>query len=168
MDKKVILIAGATSMIGRACANILSSKNTIIILLGRNYEKLKLLSEETGNESEFFVTDFCSETSVNKALGEIIKKHPCIDTIIYNVAVYPWKTIENLLLEEWQNSIASNLSGAFLLSKAIIPSLKKQRHGKIVYISSIAGEQMGLPYMSASKAGLNGLMRTCAIEVSTI
>lgn len=165
----VILIAGATSMIGRACAHVLCALNTSIILLGRSEKELLTLAQEVGRDTEFYVIDFTSEDSINRALEEILKKHRRIDVVIHNVAIYPWKSIENLSLVEWQESLTTNLTSAFLLTKAVAPSLKRQKSGKIIYISSIAGEQIGLPYMAsyaASKAGLNGLMRSCAIELA--
>ena len=63
----------------------------------------------------------------------------------------------------------TNLTGAFLLTKYCIPSMKKRGFGKFVFISSIAGESIGLPNMSAyatSKSGLNGFMRTAALELA--
>ena len=159
MEKKIILIAGATSMIGNACSKVLDQENNILILLGRNSEKLSLLANKIKTISEIYVTNFASETSIYNTIEEVLKKYKRIDTIIYNIAIYPWKTIEDLSTQEYRQALEVNLTGAFILTKACIPIMKKYNTGKIVYISSIAGENIGLPTMAAyssSKAGLNG------------
>ncbi len=169
MEKKIILIAGATSMIGNALLKILDQEDNALILLGRNSEKLHLLANEIKTISEIYVTDFASEASIFHTVEEILKKYNRIDDLIYNIAIYPWKTIENLSSQEYRQTLEVNLTSAFLLTKACIPTMKKYNSGKIIYISSIAGENIGLPNMaaySASKAGLNGLMRTCALELA--
>lgn len=169
MEKKIILISGATSMIGNALLETLDQADNILILLGLNQEKLELLANEIKTISEVHVTDFASETSIYNSIEEVLKKYQRIDAIIYNIAIYPWKTIEELSCQEFRQALEVNLTGAFILTKVCIPAMKKNNTGKIVYISSIAGENIGLPNMAAyssSKAGLNGLMRTCALELA--
>ncbi len=83
------------------------------------------------------------------------------------MACYPWKLISELSLIEWQQTLDTNLTSAFLTTQACFSVMKKQPAGNIIFISSIAGEIIGLPHMSSyatTKAGINGLMRTAAIE----
>lgn len=92
-----------------------------------------------------------------------------LDAVIYDTAIYPCKNVETLSISEWQSTLDINLTGAFLLTKMCTPIMKKQTSGKFILISSIAGELIGLANMSAyaaSKAGLNGFMRTLAIELA--
>lgn len=84
--------------------------------------------------------------------------------------IYPWEPIESLSAEDWQKTMETNLSGAFLLTKYCIPFMKQKRSGKFVFIASLAGDPLGLPNMSAyaaSKAGLKGFMRTVALELAS-
>ena len=171
MLPQVIIIVGATSMIGRSCFDVLSKSNHQMVLVGKSSEKLNKMvaSQTTKTPPKLFCTDLCDEKSVNSIISKTIEEFGRIDAIIYNVSIYPWKKIEDLSYEEWQQTITTNLSGAFLITKSCIPHMKEKRQGKIIYLSSIAGEQMGLPFMSgysSSKAGLNGLMRTAAIELA--
>lgn len=169
MEKKVIIIAGATSMIGRACIKTLDQAANILILLGKSNEKLNSLSRQIKCESKFYVTDFTSESQIQASIEAVRQSYKRIDAIVYNVAIYPLNKIENISIKEWQLTYETNLTGAFLLSKLSIPNFKKQKFGKIVYISSLAGPTIGVPYMSSystTKAGLIGLMRTCAIELA--
>jgi 3-oxoacyl-[acyl-carrier protein] reductase len=169
MENRVILIIGATSMIGRACAKILDRDGNILILLGRDKEKLSSLTKGIKGAWDSYVMDVTSENDVNNTIKKVLKKYERVDALVYNVAMYPWKKIEDLSAQAYQSTLTTNLVGAFLVTKACIPFMKKQRKGKIVYISSLAGETIGVPFMAAytsSKAGLNGLMRTAALELA--
>ncbi|MCH9621732.1 MAG: NAD-dependent glycerol dehydrogenase [Chlamydiia bacterium] len=166
---KTIIIAGATSMIGRACVNLFNSPDYSLVLIGRNLQKLESLTKDLTAQHEIHTIDFSSTETIQSTVKDIVSKHPTIDTLIYNTAIYPWNQIENILSNDWQQTISINLNSAFYLTQALIPILKKQKSGNIIYVSSIAAESMGLANMSAytsSKAGLNGLMRTCALELA--
>ena len=166
---QVVLIAGATSMIGRACAHVLDDRGYSTILLGRNEEKLQVLSQSLKRKTEYYTVDFSSPESLQKTLDDVIHAHPNIYACIYNIGIYPWHCTENLPLEDWKSALDINLTAAFILTQAIIPLFKQHNKGRLIYMSSIAGETIGLPSMgayAASKAGLNGLMRTVALELA--
>lgn len=167
MKDKVVLITGATSMIGKACTQLFAQQGMKLMLAGRSADKLDNLTKDLTGHFELCVTDLCSEASVRSMVEQSMTSFHRIDAVIYNVAIYPWKSIAELALSEWKETIDTNLTGAFLTTKACSQIMQKQRAGKFIFMSSIAGETIGLPYMSAyaaSKAGLNGLMRTTAIE----
>lgn len=167
MNDKVILIVGATSMIGRACALLCAQQGMKLMLVARDQHKLENLVSELSGQVEYCVGDVCSEEDIKSFVDKTIKSFHRIDTVILNVAIYPWKTIDELDLTEWNKTLNINLTGSFLTAQACFRVMKKQQAGNIIFISSIAGETIGLPYMAAyaaSKAGLNGLMRTAAIE----
>lgn len=166
---KIILIAGATSMIGRACIETLDQEQNTLILMGRDGAALKEISKNIKNKHHILAHDLSSHAGTAELVRNLVKKYGRIDALIYNIAIYPWKKMEELTSQEWEQTLNINLSGAFALTQAAIHSFKEQRQGKIIYISSLAGEIKGLPHMSAygaTKAGLNGLMRTCALELA--
>lgn len=167
MKDKIVLITGVTSMIGKACAHLFSQKGMKLILVGRSANKLENLAKDLTGHFELCVTDMCSEAAVQSMIEKTMASFHRIDAVIHNVAIYPWKSIAELTLSEWQKTMDTNLTGAFLTTKACAQIMQKQQTGKFIFISSIAGETIGLPYMSAyatSKAGMNGFMRTAAIE----
>ncbi|MCP4474875.1 MAG: SDR family oxidoreductase [Gammaproteobacteria bacterium] len=169
MKKEVIIITGATSMIGCATAHLFNERNIQLILIGRSLTKLAALTSRLNANVITYALDICDSNAISQTITEIKDKFQRIDCIIQNTAIYPYKPIESLDLLEWNNTLAATLTGPFLFTKACISTMKKQRHGKIIFISSIAGEIIGLPNMSAyaaAKAGLNGLMRTTAIELA--
>jgi 3-oxoacyl-[acyl-carrier protein] reductase len=169
MKDKVVVITGATSMIGRACAQLFSKQEMKLMLVGRSLEKLKEMASNLPGTVEIAAVDSCSEKEIKAMLQRTISLLGHIDAVIQNVAIYPWKCIEELTLEEWQKTLNTNLTSAFLTTQGAFNEMKHKKRGKFVLMSSIAGESMGLPHMaaySASKSGLNGFMRTAAIEFS--
>lgn len=166
---QTILIAGATSMIGRACTKILDKEMNTLILLGQNASSLEELSKNIQTKNAIYVCDLSCSDQVKETIESVEKAHGTVGAFIHNVAIYPWKKIADLSQNDWEKTMRVNLGSAFSLTQALIPAFKKNRSGRIVYISSIAGEIMGLENMSVystSKAGLNGFMRTCALELA--
>lgn len=77
--------------------------------------------------------------------------------------------IDKMTEETWKSIISTNLDGTFYIVKAVLPAMQRQKYGRIVFISSISGPRVGLPTASnytASKAGMNGFMKTIAIELA--
>ncbi len=160
---KVVLLVGATSMIGRACARMLAEKNLKLILLGRNQKKLENLRDSLNASASLYVTDMASESDIESTVSQILEAYGRIDAVVYNAGIYPWKDISSLSLQAWRETLDVILTGAFLMTRACSNIMKKQHSGKFVFISSLAGETIGVPNLSAysaSKAGLNGFMRT--------
>lgn len=156
-------------MIGNACAHLFAHNRMKGMLTAHTKEKLESLSQIRDEDFQKRSMDVCSETDVQRIINQTIESFHRIDAVIYNAAIYPYKSIEECDLLDWKKGLDTNLTGAFAVTKACIPIMKKQGFGKIVFISSIAGENIGLPCMSAyasSKAGLNGFMRTAAIELA--
>jgi 3-oxoacyl-[acyl-carrier protein] reductase len=168
---KVVLISGATSMIGTAIARLFSENGAKLILLGRSEEKLKRLANELNTKAAIYAVDNIADSNlISEALSNIITHFKRIDCLIQNTAIYPYKTLEDLDLSSWNETLAVTLTAPFLILQHCIPILRKQNQGKVIFISSIAGEVVGLPNMaafSAAKAGLNGLMRSAAIELAS-
>lgn len=169
MKDKVAIITGATSMIGKACAELFSEQGMKLFLIGRSLEKLEKVAADLSGTVEISALDNLSDTEIKKAIQSAITLFHHIDAVIQNVAIYPWKSIDELTLEDWQQTFNTNLTSSFLVTQACFSEMKEHKKGKFVFMSSIAGENIGLPYMSAyaaSKAGLNGFMRSAAIEFS--
>lgn len=167
MKKQVILIVGATSAIGQATAHILADKQ--LILVGRDRNKLESLLQKLNVSADIYVANIASEIEISSCINQVLKTYSKIDAVIYNTAIYPINDVESLSHKAWHDTMNINLSGAFSVAKACIPIMKKQKSGRFVFISSTAGEIIGLPGQAAyatSKAGLNGLMRTLAIELA--
>lgn len=83
MDKpKTILIAGATSMIGQACAHLFQDQK--LLLLARDHEKLKTLAQKLTRAPETYIVDITSEQSIQSTISDILTQYEHIDAVIYN------------------------------------------------------------------------------------
>ncbi len=169
MKDKVAILTGATSMIGRACARLFSEHGMTLMLVGRSLEKLEKIASDLPGIVEIYALSSLSENEIKTMVLKTMSLFGHIDAVVQNVAIYPWKCIDELAFDDWQETLNTNLTSAFLVTKASFSQMKRHRNGKFVFLSSIAGETIGLPHMAAyaaSKAGLNGFMRTAAIEFS--
>ncbi len=101
MNDKVVLIVGATSMIGRACAHLFSQQGMKLMLVAQDKNKLDNLVKELTAQVESCIADICVEADVKSIISKTIKSFQRIDGVMQNVAVYPWKPIDELELIDW-------------------------------------------------------------------
>ncbi len=149
-----IAVTGAGSGLGRALARRLASDGDTIILLGRTRAKLDAVAAELGEPSYGVVCDVASADSVRTAFAEIAERHPKIDVLINNAAVYQPSFVKDATDAQIETAVMTNFAGAIYCSRAVIPMM--QRGGHIINISS---ETVGLPHAmfslyQSSKAGL--------------
>src|SRR5215467_7228029 len=169
---KVALITGASQGIGRACALELARSGAVVALAARNESKLAEVEAEikaAGGEAVSYRLDVAKEDEIKATVKAMIGAHGTIDILVNNAGI----TRDTLLLRmrraDWDDVINTNLTGAFLVTQAVLGSMLKQRWGRIINISSING-QTGAPGQanySASKAGLIGFTMAVAREVAS-
>ena len=156
MNKKNILITGASQGIGLAIAKHFAN-NFNVYILSRNEDKLKKLCEEN-SFAGYFVLDLSKETKIDLD----------IDILINNAGVYFYSPIEKMKDEDILNSFKLNSIAPYMLSKSVVPYMKKQNWGRIINIGSISGV-MGEASASAysmTKASLIGLTKSLALELA--
>ena len=170
LDKRVTLVTGATRGIGEAIAVAAAQNGSDIALWGRNEEllqKAKHRITELGRKAEAYRVDVTRQSDVEDATKNVLKDFSRLDFLVNNAGI----TKDNLLLmmkpEEWDEVLQTNLYGAFHCTKAVLRTMMKQRYGKIVNISSIAGitGNPGQTNYSASKAGMIGFTKSLAREM---
>ena len=109
-------------------------------------------------------------TDMENMARKTAEKHGKIDILVHNAAgIYPPKRIDSMTEAEWHEAIHTNLDGTFYAVKSVIPFMKQQNYGRIVFTSSISGPRVGLPtkcHYTASKGGMNGFMKTIAVELA--
>jgi 3-oxoacyl-[acyl-carrier protein] reductase len=166
----VAVITGAGSGVGRATALALAKAGGIPVLVGRSREPL----EETaalvcgGGQSLVVPADVTDESSVTTAFALAAATLGGIDAAVLAAGIGRYGPIESYARDDWDATIATNLTGPFLCAKAAIPHLRRRGGGAILAISSGAGKQ-GYPELgaySASKFGLMGLMQGLSGEVA--
>lgn len=170
LDGRVALISGAGSGLGRATAIAFAEAGADLVLLGRRLDKLEetaaILVERTGKTALVIGADVTDEHQVAESVETAMRHWGRIDVLLNNAAVLEPGTVLELTSEEWQNQIATNLTGPFLLTKAVLPSMRKQKYGRIINITSSLSHNGagGFAAYSAAKAGLESLTRTVADE----
>lgn len=165
------VVTGAGSGVGRAVAMSLAAAGATPVLVGRTEEQLRetaALVADTGGQSLVTPADVTDEAAVEAVFTEAAAELEGIDAAILAAGVGRYGPVESYPLADWDQTLATNLTGSFLCAKAAIPHLRKNGGGVIVAVSSGAGKQ-GYPQLgaySASKFGLMGLMQGLAGEVA--
>jgi len=159
---KVILVTGAARGLGAAICRILSEEGAILVATDVN---APLLEESVANilaaggKIASYAMDVTDENSVEETLQSVMEEHGKIDAVINNAGIDYTKSIEELSYDEWRRVIDVNLTGPFIVTKAVYPYMKKQGNGHIINITSTACKR-AWPNASAyhaSKWGLTGL-----------
>lgn len=172
VEGRVALVTGASQGIGRACALVLAGAGAKIALCARNQQKLDELAAEIaaqGGEAAAFKIDVGSEDEIKTGVQAIVARFGKIDIVVNNAGVTRDQLVMRMKRAEWDEVLNTNLTGPFLLTRAVIGSMLKQRWGRIVNITSIFGQigQAGQANYAASKAGLIGLTMAVAREVAS-
>lgn len=160
MKKKIAIITGAGSGIGRAIALDLAHQNYHVILIGRHAKKLHLTVDQIkkSRKNAYCVElDISNEKQVKLAIKEIIKLHKKVDVLINNAGIF-YEGTTKIKSDELQEMIQTNLLGAIYVATAVAQQMKKQKSGYIINMASLAGKRTfsNLGAYSASKFGLLG------------
>lgn len=169
-NKKVVLVTGGTSGIGLGTIEyLLEQGNYEVISLSRGDINLSLAKEKLGDKSSkvtFLQGDISNAEDCKKIYNEINNKYEKLDGLVNSAGIIKLGGIEEQTLEEWNNSININLTGIFLLTKTLLPLLKKGTNTSVVNISSMSSERAGgsIAYC-ASKAGVDMLTKYMGQEL---
>jgi NADP-dependent 3-hydroxy acid dehydrogenase YdfG len=170
--KKIALVTGAGSGIGRAVALALLQDGFSLVLAGRRAEPLQALAEQAraaGGEALAVSTDVRDEHSVAELFATIEQVHGRLDVIFNNAGVNaPAVPIDELALENWRNVIATNVDGVFLCARAAFGLMRRQQPqgGRIINNGSISAHTprpFTAPY-TASKHAVLGLTKALALD----
>lgn len=169
-NKKVVLITGGTSGIGFGTIEyLLEQGNYEIISVSRGDKNISLAKEKLGekaNQVIFLKGDVSKEEDCKKIYNEIERNYGKLDGLVNSAGIIKLGGIEEQTLEEWNNAININLTAIFLLSKTLLPLLKKGTNASIVNISSMSSNRAGgsIAYC-ASKAGVDMLTKYMGQEL---
>ena len=168
MKNKVVIVTGASSGIGKACAWYFAKNGSKVVLASRNIHELQLISKkmsDKGYQSFAVKTDVSVETDCQNLISECIKKFKKIDILINNAGVSMRAKFEDLDLAVMKKVMDINFYGTVFCTKYALPYILKSK-GSVVGVSSIAGYK-GLPARtaySASKFAIQGFLESLRIE----
>lgn len=160
MEEKVTIIVGASSGMGAAAARMFAGYGFKVILAARSSDRLQALSAELGERAAAVATDVQRREDVEKLIRFTEDSERRIDQLLYFAGTnIPERSIDVLTEQTWEMMLRTNLTGAFHCTQAVLPIMRRQKQGLIVYISSAAAklpDTSGVSYQ-ASKRGLVGL-----------
>jgi NAD(P)-dependent dehydrogenase (short-subunit alcohol dehydrogenase family) len=172
LDGKVALVTGGTKGLGRAMADALASAGASVALTGRTGETAEAVARELakaeGVQTLGVGADVAKSAEVTAMMGRVLDTFGRLDILINNAGINTRRPIEKLEEFEWEQVIATNLTGPWLCCRAAVEPMRRQKWGRIINVSSTLG-QVGLadrtPYCS-SKGGLTLMTRTLALELA--
>ncbi|GEP03423.1 SDR family oxidoreductase [Methylobacterium oxalidis] len=169
MGKPVAIVTGAGSGIGRAVALGLGRAGYAVALAGRRAGPLEALRAEIGPEARAIATDVTDPDSVDRLFAETVGAFGRVDVLFNNAGVFtPAVPVDAVSLEDWRASVDTNLTGAFLCTRAAFRQMKAQdpRGGRIINNGSIAAQvprPNSAPY-AATKHAITGLTRATSLD----
>ncbi|HYL59418.1 MAG TPA: SDR family NAD(P)-dependent oxidoreductase [Candidatus Acidoferrales bacterium] len=167
---KVAIVTGGGYGIGKQIALLYAKSGAKIVVAARSVDPMKQTCGEiaaAGGRAIHVTTDVSKESDCAKMAAETVKAFGRIDILVNNAGIAgPTKRMTDMSLAEWQETIDIDLTGTWLATRAVLPTMDKQRTGNILNISSGAGRRgypMRSPY-AAAKWAMIGLTQTIAGE----
>ena len=172
LDGRVALVTGASQGIGRGCALALAEAGAAVALAARNEQKLAETAEQiraAGGQAETFKLDVANEDEIKSAVKAVIASLGKVDILVNNAGITRDQLAMRMKRADWDQVLATNLTGAYLCAQQVLGSMLRQHWGRIINITSIFGQmgQAGQANYAASKAGLIGLTMALAREVAS-
>ena len=172
LSGRVSLVTGASRGIGRAIALGLADRGSDVLLAARRVEDLEAVARECegrGVRARALPIDLASAESIAAGASRALKEFGRLDHLVNNAGVTGDGLLMRMKREEWDRVLTVNLTGAFEMTRAILPTMVRARYGRIVNISSVVA-LMGNPGQAnycAAKAGLVGFTKSLAREVAS-
>lgn len=166
---RTALVIGGARGIGEGIAARFVAEGASVMVADREVEAGRETAARLGLQARFVEADISDPADAARAVAAAVEAFGRLDILVQNAGIYPWSLIEKTEPEEWDRVLAVNLRGTFLAAKAALPVMRSQHYGRMVFTSSITGPRVTSPghgHYSASKAGINGFIKSAALEFS--
>jgi len=166
LTDRVAIVTGAASGIGKAVVEtFVEAEAAGVIIADINANAAHELAGQLGQAALAVQTDVSNPTSIENMVKAAMDRFGRIDILVNNAGICPVVAWDDTTIEDWNRVLAVNLTGMFACTKAVIPIMRKQEYGRIVYMSSTAatvGSLVAHVAYGASKAGMLALMKSVA------
>ena len=167
--KRLSVVTGAAGVLGTAVSRRLVAGGHHVLMMDISADRLRRESRAIGASASALVVDVGDPAAVERTCENIRNEHGSVDTLVNNAGILSNHKVEVTSPEEWRQLMAVNLDGAFHLSRALLPGMRKRRWGRVVNVCSMAMKTGGLTAgtaYTASKGGLGALTFSLAREVA--
>ena len=166
---RVALVTGATRGIGAACAAVLASAGAYVYGTATTEEGAAKISAALGDKGRGIVLNVTDRKACADTVATIVGEKGAVDILVNNAGITRDMLAMRLSDEAWDAVIATNLTAAFVLTRAVLRPMMKARFGRIINMSSVVGSMgnAGQANYAAAKAGLIGMSKSVAQEVAS-
>ena len=164
---KKVLVTGATRGVGEAIADDFYALGADLILTGTDKKRIDELNAKKEDRKKYYCVDFRNAESTNNFMAEL-EKYNKIDICVNNAGINRIDLIEETKPEDWDDMVAVNLKGPYLVTREVARIMKENKQGRIINISSIFGvvSKAKRTIYSTTKFGLRGLTKAVSNEVA--
>ena len=141
LQGKVAIVTGAGTGIGRACALAMAREGARLALVGRRHEKLQELARDIGDSSQTITiaADVSKKPDIENLLARTVARFGSINVLLNNAGVLHIGNVEQITEEQWDETFNVNVRGLWMLSRAVLPQMRKAGGGAIINVASVLG-----------------------------
>ena len=171
-EGRVALVTGASRGIGEAVARRLAAEGARVLAAARSIADLERVVSEiagAGGQAESRALDVSDATSIETVVKGALEQHGQIDVLVNNAGIAEDNLLLRMSREAWDRVLATNLTGVFVLTQAVVKGMVRRRYGRIVNVTSVVGlmGNAGQANYAAAKAGLVGFTKSVARELGS-
>ena len=171
-EGRVALVTGASRGIGEAVARRLAAEGARVLAAARSVADLERVVSEiggAGGRAEARALDVSDSTSIETVVKGALEQHGQIDVLVNNAGIAEDNLLLRMSRAAWDRVLATNLTGVFVLTQAVVKGMVRRRYGRIVNVTSVVGlmGNAGQANYAAAKAGLVGFTKSVARELGS-